>query len=163
MKIGKLAVALISVLSITLLVSGILYWNYLQQHSMPLPYKPTPLIDFEVEYLTSRDVNLTQNADFTLNLTINSLADKELVIPLSLELYSVFRDGVQDVNPEVSGFDYWFEPSSVIIEPSGSNSTLLTVRFSSDADTVEYDFRIQFGNSAEHHVGATMLRIDVYS
>jgi hypothetical protein len=116
-----------------------------------------------MEYLTSRDVNLTENTEFTLNLTITSYADKQLVIPLSLELYSIFRDGIQDTKPEVSGFDYWFEPSSIVIEPFGNNSTLLTVEFSVDADTVEYDFRILFGNSDEHHVGGTALRVDVTS
>jgi hypothetical protein len=161
MRIGKLAFALISVLSIPLLVSGILYWNHSQQNS--LPFKPLPLIDFDKQYLTSKVINLTQNTDFLVNLTITSTADKKLEIPFSLELYSIFREGVQDLNPEVSGFDYWFEPSSIVLEPSGSNSTLLTVRFSPDADTVEYDFRVQFGKSDAHHVGGTVLRIEVCS
>ena len=122
-----------------------------------------PLIDYEKEYLTSRVINLTQNTPFVLNLTIHSFAGKELVIPFGLELFSVFRDGVQEVTSEVSGFDYWYEPSFIIVEPSGSNSTLLTVKFFSDAEIVEYDFRIRPENSDEHHLGGIILRIDVTS
>ena len=148
------AILLLSVFSIILL--------YQISKNPQIPYKPPPLISLNEEYLTSRDINLTENTDFILNLTVNSYADKEFTIPFSLELFSIFRDGVQETNPNVSGFDYWFEPSSITIAPSGSNSTILTVKFLSDADIAEYDFRIKTGNSAEHHVGGTMLRIQAY-
>ena len=96
-----------------------------------------------------------------VNLHVSSRADKELVIPFSLELYSVFRDGVQDVYPEVSGFEYWYEPSFIVIEPNGSNSTLLTVEFFDVFDIDRYDFRIKPGNVDEHYLGGYGLNIDV--
>ena len=44
MRIGKLGIALVFVLGIALIVSGILYWNYFQYYNSK-PYKSVPLID----------------------------------------------------------------------------------------------------------------------
>jgi len=127
------------------------------------PIKTIPLIYTELDYITSPDLNLTQSGHFAVNINVSSRADKELVIPFSLELFSVFRDGVQEVSPVVSGFEYWYEPSFIVIEPNGCNSTLLTIEFFDISDIDRYDFRIKPGNVDEHHLGGHGLNIEVTS
>jgi hypothetical protein len=154
-----LAVALIF-LSITIvyLVAEHYYWM-----GQPLPDKVMPLIDMDLGYLTPKD-NLTQGMTFLVNVTVYSETDKELAIPLTLILYLRYLDGAdrrQELYPEETGFTYSFEPNLVILEPYGSNSSLLTVEFDEDAPVGTYNFWVKFGNVEEHHVDSIWFSVDV--
>jgi hypothetical protein len=151
-------------LSITIvyLVAEHYYWMW-----QPPPHKVMPLIDIDLDYLTPRD-NLTQGMTFLVNVTVYSEADhipeanKELSIPLSLALHSTYLNGAgQELYPEETGFTYSFEPNLVILEPYGSNSSLLTVELNEDAPVGTYNLRVKLGNSEEHHLDSIGFSIDV--
>ena len=127
------------------------------------PDRFSPLISFEKEYLSSRDFNLTFCNAIVLNLTVSSIADEVLVVPFSLDLVSVFHGSIQEVDPDFIGFDYIFEPSTVIVGSGGSNSTLLTVEFFDVGDVVRFDFMVVPGGSDIHHVGGLGLSVSVFS
>jgi hypothetical protein len=127
-----------------------------------IPLKAFPLIHFERDYLTPNYINLTQSSIFSLNLTIYSSSDKELSIPLSFTLYIV-RNGTdgEELNPEEIGFEYNLDPNLLILEPYGSNSSLIIVDLHEDAPVGEYQFYVHTGNSEETHVGGTSFFLHV--
>ena len=101
---------------------------------------------------------------FAVNLTITSMADKDLSIPLDLSDLYVIRDGSgYGVAPEEAGFNFRFEPKLLILEPYGRNSSILSGELAEDTTIGDYRFMVLLGNWEETNVGGTTLFIDVIS
>ena len=64
---------------------------------------------------------------------------------------------------EEAGFTFGFEPKLLILEPYGSNSSILSGELTEDATIGDYRFMVLLGNWEETNVGATTLFIDVIS
>jgi hypothetical protein len=123
----KKEILLVLVFSAVLLSIIIAYYVKTNSFTPGIPSKPFPLISIEKE---PQDVNVTQGMSFSVNLTITSKTDKELSIPLNLTLYVIRNSTGRQVLPEETGFSFRFEPDSLIIEPHGSNSSILSAAVS---------------------------------
>jgi hypothetical protein len=159
MKIGKLAVALILVLSIALIVSGVYYWNYLQYYNS-MPYKPVPLIDADA----SPDFfNVSQGATFQVRVTISSISDSQLVIPME-GITLRFRDyTVYDLMPQEEIFTYSFTSNSVTLSPKETKSTVLFVHLTENAPIGDFEITVGFGNADVTYVSGTIFRFTITS
>jgi hypothetical protein len=158
-KIGKLAVVLISILSIALILAGIYYWGYWQDHNA-MPYKPVPLIDADA----SPDFfNVSQGATFQIRITITSLSDSRLTIPME-EITLRFRDyTVYDLVPQEEIFTYSFTSDSVTLSPKETESTVLFVHLTENAPIGDFEITVDFGNADVTHVSGTMFRFTITS
>ncbi len=136
----------------------IAYFVAINYFASGIPRKPLPLISIDKD---PENVNVTQGMRFAVNLTITSIADKELSIPLDLNLYIIRNSTGWQGLPEDTVFTFGFKPDSLTLEPYGSNSSLLTVVLSEDAPIGEYQFSIKTGNMEETHVGGTTIIVDV--
>ena len=58
-------------------------------------------------------------------------------------------------------FSSAFEPNPLILQPHGSNSSLLTVNLAEDAPLGAYVFYVELGDSQETHVEETSFIVDV--
>ena len=128
------------------------------------PGEAPPLIAVDMKSsMPLRGGNITQGMAFTVNITISSFADKELTIPLGLSL-----EGLADVGwmPPLTAeevFSSVFEPETLILQPHGSSSSLLTVNLAEDAPLGAYVFYIELGDSQETRVARTSFIVDVNS
>ena len=123
-----------------------------------IPSKPLPLISIDKD---PQNVNVTQGMSFAVNLTITSIAEKKLSIPLNLTLYIIRNSTGWQGLPEETGFTFSFKPDLLVLEPYGSNSSLLSVTIAEDAPVGEYQFSVETGNWEETHVGGTAIQIGV--
>jgi hypothetical protein len=98
---------------------------------------------------------------FTVNLTISSVADKELTVPLSLSLEDLGNVGWLPPLTAEEVFNSTFKPNLLILQPHGSNSSLLTVNLAEAAPLGTYVFYIEMGNSQETGVAGTSFIVDV--
>jgi hypothetical protein len=153
---------LILAVSLILLSIVIAYFVAINYFAPGIPSKPLQLISIHEDPNT---VNVTQGMSFAINLTITSMANKELSIPLNLSLYIIRNSTGQSTFwqnlPGETVFTFRFEPDSLTLEPYGSNSSLLTVVLSEDAPIGRYQFSIETGNSEETHVSGTTLFVYV--
>jgi hypothetical protein len=156
----KKEILLVLVFSAVLLSIIIAYYVKTNSFTPGIPSKPFPLISIEKE---PQDVNVTQGMSFSVNLTITSKTDKELSIPLNLTLYVIRNSTGRQVLPEETGFFFRFEPDSLIIEPHGSNSSILSAAVSQDASIGKYQLSVNTGNWEETHVGGTTIQTYVNS
>ena len=130
--------------------------------SAELPGEGSPLIAIDLESsVPLRGGNITQGMTFTVNLTISSLADKEVTIPLGLSLKDLENVGWLPPLTEETVFNSTFLPNQLILQPHGKASSLLTVLLAEDAPLGTYVFQVELGNSAETHVEATSFIVDV--
>jgi hypothetical protein len=144
--------------TIILLLLVIAYFPATNYFTPELPSKPLPLISIDKD---PEAVNVTQGMSFAVNLTITSRTDKKLSIPLNLTLYIIRSSTGWQGLPEETGFTFSFEPDLLVLEPYGSNSSLLSVMIAEDAPVGEYQFSVETGNWEETHVGGTTILIDV--
>ena len=123
--------------------------------------RETPLILPNLESITPKD-NLTKGMTLTCNFTVSSMADRELVIPLSFELYMIIDNYGHEVSLQEAGFyDYEFSTDVLVLEPFGTLSTLVTLEVSENVEVGEYQLKIVTGNWEVTHVGGATLNFDV--
>jgi hypothetical protein len=121
-----------------------------------------PLISVDLEpSVPLRNGNITQGMAFTVNITLNSFADKELTIPIDLSLEDLKNVGWLPPLTEEEVFSSAFEPNPLILQPHRTNSSLLTVNLAEDAPLGAYVFYVELGNSQETRVEKTSFTVDV--
>jgi hypothetical protein len=122
----------------------------------------SPLITINLEpNVPLRGGNITQGTAFTVNLTVSSVADKELTIPLGLSLKDLENVGWLPPLTEGAIFNSSFVPNRLILQPHGKSSSFLVVRLAEDAPLGTYVFNLELGNSEETHVEGTSFIVDV--
>jgi hypothetical protein len=128
------------------------------------PDEAPPLIAIDMESsVPLRGGNITQGMVFTVNITISSFADKKLTIPLGLSLEGLENVGWLPPLTEEEVFSSVFDPDQLILQPHGSNSSLLTVNLAEDAPLGAYVFYVELGGSQETRVARTSFIVDVNS
>ena len=154
--------------------------------SESFPEKLPPLIDIEEELITPKDIKITQGMSFAVNVTVYSLADKELLIPLSLSAERIIQRSDLEPHPEPTSswpsypeptsswepyssyhateFTYSYEPSSIVLKPGDAMSSVLTVQLFEDAPVGDYRFFIGPEHSDVHPIPyiVSWFDIDVY-
>ena len=132
--------------------------DHLDNHTFP---RETLLISANLESITPKD-NLTKGMTLTCNFTVTSLADKELVIPLGLELYMITDGYGHEVDLQEAGFyDCKISTEVLVLDPFTTLSSLVTLEISEDAEVGEYQLKIVTGNWEVTHVGGATLNFDV--
>jgi hypothetical protein len=145
----------------TILASAVVAFSI---RSAEPPDEALPLIAIDMESsVPLRGGNITQGMAFTVNITISSFAGKELTIPLRLSLEDLENVGWMPPLTEEEVFSSAFEPNPLILQPHGSNSSLLTVNLAEDAPLGAYVFNVELGNSQETRVEGTSFIVDVNS
>lgn len=173
---------LVITLSLILFSILIVYFAVKYSRKWESPEKLPPLIDIEEALITPRDINITQGMSFAVNVTVYSLADKELLIPFNLSAWRYNWEpnpeptSASEPYPrpypgpnsayapyhEATEFTYSYEPSSIVLKPRDVMSTILTVKLFEDAPVGDYKFHIEPGNSDVHHLAGIEFDIDVY-
>ena len=126
------------------------------------PDEGSPLIAVDLETsVPLEDGNITQGMTFTVNLTISSVADKELSIPLHLLLTNLKNGGWVTPLTEQEVLNSTFQPNPLVLQPHGNNSSFLTVNLADDAPLGAYVFYVELGNSQETHVEGASFIVDV--
>jgi hypothetical protein len=123
--------------------------------------RETPLILPNLESITPKD-NLTKGMTLACNFSVSSLADEELVVPLSLKLYMIVDGYGDEVDLQEAGFcDCQISTEVFVLEPSGALSTLVTLKISDDVEVGKYQLEVVTGNWEVTHVGGATLNFDV--
>jgi hypothetical protein len=156
MRKNVLLILAVSIILLTIIIAYSL--NSSSIFAPSIPSKPRPLISIGTD---PQNANVTQGMSFAVNLTITSMAEKEFSIPLNLTLYIIRNSTGWQGLPEEVGFTFSFNPDLLILEPYGSNSSLLSVTIAENAPVGEYQFSVETGNWEETHVGGTTIIIDV--
>jgi hypothetical protein len=126
------------------------------------PHGELSLIAIDLESsVPLRGGNITQGMAFTVNLTVSSLADKELTIPLGLSLKTLENVGWLPPLDEATVFNSTFVPNPLVLQPCGQSFAFLTVRLADDALLGTYVFNVELGNSEETHVEGISFLVDV--
>jgi hypothetical protein len=153
----KLILVLITAIILVVAVVAV----YLIRSAEP-PGEISPLIAVDLESsVPLRSGNITQGMSFTLNLTINSLADKEMTFPLGLTLKDLENVGWLPPLDEATVFNSTFVPNPLVLQPCGQSFAFLTVRLADDAPLGTYVFNVELGNSEETHVEGISFLVDV--
>lgn len=159
-KIVSIAILLVAVLVAGL---GILAYNQIKNQ----PPKATPfsgpdyvftskISALKSEVSTESYSNVTQGSTLQLNLTFTSIANQPIEIPVENLTLSTYSD---TINPSVwadsgnSSFiqdnvlTYIFSFNPVIVQPSLSNSTVLTIKFADNAPIGQYYLNLKLGRA----------------
>jgi hypothetical protein len=105
--------------------------------------------------------NVTRGEAFTVNVTVSSVADKELSVPLGLSLENLENVGWLTPVPAASVFNFTYAPEVLALQPHGSGSSVLTVRLAGDAPLGSYVFYVELGNSQETGVDKASFIVEV--
>jgi hypothetical protein len=156
---------LIVALTTALAISAVSVWIIFSSNSSPT--KSTPLSTPELLFISNMSVpnsempnesyfNVTQGMTFSVNVTFTSMTSQPIEIPienLTLSTYS------STINPKVwadtgnSSFvqddvlSYSFSLNSVIVQPSSSNSTVLSIKFNNNAPAGQYYLDLRLGRA----------------
>jgi hypothetical protein len=146
------------------------------------PLDIQPLIDCNVsnieDYSNDYVFNVTQGSTHQINFTLTSIADQQLTIPLDFRL-SAFHS--ETYNGELDSFipsndptrfyynesaqdkifNYAFSQNQLILEPFGSNSTIITLEMADIAPSGFYAFGINLGNWEVTHRKTCQLDVMV--
>jgi hypothetical protein len=83
--------------------------------------------------------NVTRGESFMVNVTVSSVADKELSVPLGLSLENLANVGWLTPVPASAVFNFTYAPDLLVLQPRGSGSSVLTVDLADDTPlAVEY-------------------------
>jgi hypothetical protein len=124
--------------------------------------RPFPLLDGGVSSLGKEGMNVTQGSALQLNVTLTSLTDQELTIPIENLTLSGFNNTSWDTSvPQNKVLNYIFSTNQLVLQPHGSNSTVLTVNIAEDAPLGQYVFTVELGNGQVTHVGGIGLTVRV--
>lgn len=123
---------------------------------------PIPLLDGNVSSLGEEDMNVTQGSALQVNVTLTSRADQELTIPIENLTLSGFNNTRWDTSiPQNKVFNYTFSTNQLVLQPHGSNSTVLTINVAEDASLGQYVFTIELGNWQVTHFGGISVIVRV--
>ena len=153
----RVFLALITTIILVVVVVAVYFMLSAEPHG-----ESSPLIAIDLESIVPlRGGNITQGMAFTVNLTVSSLADKELTIPLGLSLKDLENVGWLPQLTEATIFNSSFVPNPLILQPHGKSSSFLVVRLADDAPLGTYVFNVELGNSEDTHVEGTNFLVDV--
>lgn len=130
--------------------------------SVEPPSEAAALIEVTVESgAASGDWNVTRGEAFTVNVTVSSVADKQLSVPLGLSLENLENVGWLSPVPASAVFNFTYAPEVLALQPSGSGSSVLTVDLADDAPLGAYVFYVELGNSQETGVDRASFIVEV--
>jgi hypothetical protein len=157
-RIVFIAILLVAVLVIS---SGLIAYNQRQVSSnknIKHPGMPAQLFNYSISTLYNGVANegfysnVTQGTTLHVNITFHSLTYQAIEIPLE----NLTVNGYSDViNTHVSGsfgnaslihnnaFTYCFSLNHIVVQPSMSNSTVLTINFANNIPLGQYDFLVR--------------------
>jgi hypothetical protein len=130
--------------------------------SVEPPAETAALIEVAVESGgASAGWNVTRGEAFTVNVTVSSVADKELSVPLGLTLENLENVGWLSPVPASAVFNFTYSPDVLVLQPHGSGSSVLTVNLAGDAPVGAYVFYVELGNSQATGVDRTVFNVEV--
>ena len=149
--------ALAMVLIVVVTISGAIIWYY---GDWGIPPKPRQMVNSDVSPF---HVTVAQGVTFQVNITLTSLLDTEISIPLENLLLRFSNYTLYDSAPQEKIFNYTFSPNPLTLAPTNSNSSILTVKLAEDAPIDNYTMSIAFGNSQLTHRTGDTFRLTITS
>ncbi len=135
-----MASVLATVLAISFVTIGLFYWV-----SLPKQFVPDNKTPFVISHFSPQNLTVAQGATFQINMTSDSLVDEGL--QMKFENISVMTFNNSDWNsalpPQEDVFNCTFTPNPLILEPHGTNSSIITVELAEDAPTGRYRFLVE--------------------
>jgi hypothetical protein len=104
----------------------------------------------EASSLGKEDMNVTQGSVLQINITLSSWSSQETMATIddfdlegiSDSPHSIVLGNWNESIPQSTVLNYTFSITQLILEPDGSNYTILTVNIAEDAPPVVYCFEI---------------------
>jgi hypothetical protein len=158
-KFLKITVVIVSVIAVLALIIGYIALSELK-HKSTLPAKtPIPLISgqFHINQDISAPqrpswVNVSQGTSFKVNLTLTSHAGhlRVNIQNLTITYYNSQVNFSRPTNTnedyssvQSSAFNYAFSPNPITVQPSMSNSTIITINLSQEAPIGQYSIAVK--------------------
>jgi uncharacterized membrane protein len=144
------------------IVVALVYVRFSPRITPPPLNTPIPLLDGNVSSLGEEDMNVTQGSALQVNVTLTSLTDQELTIPIENLTLSGFNNTSWDTSiPQNKVLNYTFSINQLVLQPRGSNSTVLTINIAEDAPLGQYAFTVELGNWQVTQFGGIGLTVRV--
>lgn len=155
MAINRKLVTIMLAVSAVLGVAIVLALAYFYYSSHQTPYGTPPILFFSnVSSLNTKDLNVSQGTILRLNLTFTSLSNKQLTIPIENLKLIAYSETIDYTNWDTSNwntsilqervFNYTFSFNQPTLQPSMSNSTILTIYIAEDAPLGRYALDVNF-------------------
>jgi len=110
-------------------------------------YKVPPDMIGGLENITPRYI--TPGGTFQAKVTEHSGANKSIAIMLKLKLTFYNNEIWSSAVPQETVVNYTFTPNSLIVEPYGTNSSILTMSIAEDAPPGRYLFAVKVSSTQE--------------